>query len=292
MCERCGASLVFWGQALGEAGHVRVNSVSDSCVICDQSVLHGNSLRDGCVYHPQCYAELLSLIERQRAELAGVSARELEHRRTIERAGTWGYKIRAFFIGDEINVSDQVKAVTLLQAKVQELRQGVERTEQRIRELWDYWLEYPPDWEYRKRAVRDDVGVCERCGESERLQVHHRQRIATGGTHRPENLEVMCAYCHSVEHGRDLTEREIRRDSRLNAYGQRIDILRRAREHGLIVHFSYRKYDGERSTRSFKPQRFKRYGKSLCIEGWCYLRNDTRVFAISRMSRINIVPSN
>ena len=43
---------------------------------------------------------------------------------------------------------------------------------------------------------------------------------------------------------------------------------------------------------SIKLQRFKRYGKSLCIEGWCYLRNDTSVFAISRMSRIKIVPSN
>ncbi len=289
LCERCGRSLVLWGQVLMKSELVPHASVSDSCVICEKPAPQGNSLCDGRVYHPKCYAELQSQINSQRMELAEVSAREWKHRRTIEHAGTWSYKIRAFFVGSKINISTQEKAIVLLQAKERELRQGVEQISRVLKDLWDYWPEYPLDWEDRKSAAFDDVGgVCEQCGIDECLQVHHRQRIANGGTHRPENLMVLCVYCHGEIHGRDFTARETRHSSQPSVYSHRVDILRQAIMQDLTVHFSYRKYDGERSTRSFKPQRFKRYNKSLCIEGWCYLRNDTRVFAISRMSRISI----
>lgn len=267
--------------------------LTDFCVICNKLAPHGKGLCDGRVYHSECYTELSSLIESQHRKLAEISIRISEHKKTIKRATSWGYKIRSFFVGDSINISDQEHAITRYQAEEEQLGKVVEQNEQKIRMLWEYWLEYPPDWDERKRAARDDVGeVCERCGESERLQVHHRKPVAAGGSHCPDNLEVLCVYCHGETHGRDFTERKIQHTTLPSAYAQRLDILRCAMEHGLIVYFSYRKNDGERSTRSFRPQRFKRFSNSLCIEGWCYLRKDTRVFAIKRMSRIKIVPSN
>jgi len=261
--------------------------------LCNQPAPHGKALCDGRVYHFECYTKLCSLIEGQRKELAEISVRLLEYKNRIKCAASWGYKIRSFFWGDDININAQKHAMTLCQSKLEELEKVAEQNIEIISMLWDYWLEYPPDWEERKRTALDAVGyVCEKCGESERLQVHHRQSIATGGSHCPENLEVLCVYCHGAIHKRDFTERETQHTTLPSAYAERINILRRAREQDLIVHFSYRKYDGERSTRSFKPQRFKCYGNSLCIEGWCYLRKDTRVFAINRMSRIKILPNN
>lgn len=265
--------------------------LTDLCVICNQPAPHGKALCDGRVYHSECYTKLSSLMEGQHKELADISARILEHKTTIKRANSWGHKIRTIFIGDDINISAVEYAITIHQAKRKELGEALEQNEQKIKKLWDYWLEYPPDWEERSRTARDDIGVCEKCGESGHLHVHHRQPVAKGGSHSRENLEILCVDCHGAIHGRDFAERKTQHTTLPSAYAERLAILRHARELGLIVHFSYRKFNGERSTRSFTPQRFKRYGNSLCIEGWCYLRDATRTFAISRMNGVKIQPS-
>ncbi|NLV29359.1 MAG: WYL domain-containing protein [Erysipelotrichaceae bacterium] len=263
--------------------------LTDLCVICNKPAPHGQVLCDGRVYHSECYAELISRREGQSKELGEISVRVREHKRKIIQASSWIYKITAFFTGEKINVEDCEKAVGLFQEKEKELREGIEWIKQRIIELWDYWPEYPPDWDERSQSIRDEVGFCERCGEVGHLQVHHRRPVAKGGNHCPENLEVICVNCHGKIHGRDFINREYRETTSQSPYSNRIKILRRAIEEGLIIHFSYRKRDGERSTRSFKPQRFKSYGRSLCIEGWCYLRKDKRTFAVTRMSQVKIV---
>lgn len=42
---------------------------------------------------------------------------------------------------------------------------------------------------------------CNRCGSSERLQVHHQDRNPFNNN--PENLESLCAKCHRIEHKRE-----------------------------------------------------------------------------------------
>jgi hypothetical protein len=41
-------------------------------------------------------------------------------------------------------------------------------------------------------------GPCERCGETRRSQVHHKNRDFLDN--RPENLERICVWCHAREH--------------------------------------------------------------------------------------------
>ncbi|OGW45278.1 MAG: hypothetical protein A2Y66_08840 [Nitrospirae bacterium RBG_13_41_22] len=55
------------------------------------------------------------------------------------------------------------------------------------------------------------------------------------------------------------------------------------------IHFSYVKGNGQESVRTVKPKYFRQAGNSLCIVGWCTLRNAERVFAIARVSNIKIV---
>jgi len=59
----------------------------------------------------------------------------------------------------------------------------------------------PPE---RARVKADAGDRCERCGTTgspeNPLQVHHRTRVADGGTHARGNLEVVCSDCHRAEH--------------------------------------------------------------------------------------------
>jgi len=41
---------------------------------------------------------------------------------------------------------------------------------------------------------------CEECGSTENLEWHHRILWSQGGSDDPENLEVLCRFCHSDVH--------------------------------------------------------------------------------------------
>ena len=58
-----------------------------------------------------------------------------------------------------------------------------------------------PRWEYIKEhihLVRD--GRCERCGSTERLEVHHKH-YRTVFHEGANDLELLCHICHRKEHG-------------------------------------------------------------------------------------------
>ena len=59
--------------------------------------------------------------------------------------------------------------------------------------------------EARAVVLARDEGVCQRCGESGCVEVHHRVTRARGGPHHPENLVALCAGpgtndCHGLVH--------------------------------------------------------------------------------------------
>jgi len=83
-------------------------------------------------------------------------------------------------------------------------------------QLYEYFLgEYPPDWEYRSKIVRErDDNRCRKCGKKGVLHVHHIDlvknggvsvgwgpfRIKRGGNHFLDNLITLCLGCHLKEH--------------------------------------------------------------------------------------------
>jgi len=60
------------------------------------------------------------------------------------------------------------------------------------------------------------------------------------------------------------------------------------------VKFDYQKSvqfdNGERSLRTIKPIEFKTIGNSLCVVGFCYMRNENRTFNVERISNLIINP--
>jgi len=47
-------------------------------------------------------------------------------------------------------------------------------------------------------ALARAIYTCERCGRTDKLDVHHKDENTDNNS--PENLEVVCAYCHSKIH--------------------------------------------------------------------------------------------
>lgn len=72
---------------------------------------------------------------------------------------------------------------------------------------WDNYRN--PEWKKLSATMLKEVGRCERCGSTERLQVHHIIPIR----YAPElflersNMMVLCASCHRVETQREINAR-------------------------------------------------------------------------------------
>jgi len=50
------------------------------------------------------------------------------------------------------------------------------------------------------RGIRQHVGRCENCGGTENLTCHHVDKKCHCGTDYGDNIVILCADCHEVEH--------------------------------------------------------------------------------------------
>lgn len=62
-------------------------------------------------------------------------------------------------------------------------------------------------WKVTRNAyITSKYGICERCGQSNSKQVHHKKYLSETNINNPEvtlnfdNLELLCDVCHQREH--------------------------------------------------------------------------------------------
>ena len=53
-------------------------------------------------------------------------------------------------------------------------------------------------WDQVRATIHARDRTCTQCGNTERLQVHHRVALADGGGNELSNLELLCGRCHQV----------------------------------------------------------------------------------------------
>jgi hypothetical protein len=156
--------------------------------------------------------------------------------------------------------------------------------------LYDYWPERPPDWEERRKQFLEQKPFCEEClsdyNDNVILQVHHIIPISKGGSHKLDNLKVLCKSCHQSKH--PFNDFNSVSSYHINHFKEKIKILNDAIKRGNTVSFHYKKWEGEKSSREVKPQGFKLVGKTLCVYGFCFLRRDKRTFAIKRINKLKV----
>lgn len=73
------------------------------------------------------------------------------------------------------------------------------------------------------------------------------------------------------------------------AFGKRIKLINTAISQNKKINFNYRKFSGEKSKRTISPETTIKIRRTLCVAGFCYLRNEERTFAIKKMRNLKIL---
>jgi len=285
------------------APKANVTITKDTCLLCGTKVIGENILVNGSIYHTYCYDKLTNnLIELEKKikimqeEINNLKLHLFEVKRNFLKATGFINKLKAVLGATHMNKKIYWQETQRLESEIR-VKEGLftylddarQIQKNKLRTIYDYWPSYPPDWEERTTLIKGKRGICEICEETRYLHVHHRIKISNGGNHTEENLIVLCESCHGELHNKDFSDKEFDFNSRISSFSKKLNLINTAMSKGKNINFEYRKFNGERSKRTVSPRMLMRIGNSLCITGYCYLRNDKRTFAIRRMSNVKII---
>lgn len=274
--------------------------VKRDCLICTTYVNSGEILVNGETFHKICFNRLMDEIARL-DQIIQINNNDIfQLYRELNGLIIKIKKSRGMFnqfkkaIGTSfLDENDLWQKREKIEIKINESKGILQSKENeysslitKLTHIYDYWPTYPPDWDHRTAQIRDEVLNCQICNGYGRVHVHHKNPIRNGGNHRIENLVLTCEKCHGEIHERDFSVEEFKDSSRISQFAERLTLINTAIDNNKELFFHYRKFSGEKTKRTFKPEIIERIGRSLCVRGYCYLRNDKRVFAIRRMSKV------
>jgi len=282
------------------------------CRFCNESEGERIALLDGSTLHQACCNEL----QRQLLDI-GSYVTSIDHELSGARKKltfTSQLKLKFFqFVQPQRQILREGDPADL-RKKIEILERDREIAKEKERiflnlltQAHEVWPTYPPDWSTRRASAwTAGGGACSECGDRGALDVHHLRPIREGGTHRLENLVLLCRDCHQEAHGGcDLGLAQVGvEDHKTTAIEKRIRKIRSAIDRGQSIHFKYTTGDGQETKRTVRPHDIRKLnaeeierltGKqvdregALCMFGYCQLRKDDRCFAVSRMRGVKLV---
>ena len=183
------------------------------------------------------------------------------------------------------------------EAEIEDLGAKLAKLESILDELYDYLPSWPPDWEERKRIlIQENGSICSHCDEEEDVYLVHDIPVFEGGTNALDNLTLICAECYrSMYHEGDIFGTSTLKPSQ-SEFSEQFSAIQSAIENDQKIQFDYKKPSAKRwMTRVVVPERLlnipnnRESGETLCVEGFCELRQDTRVFALERMQDLAVI---
>ena len=67
---------------------------------------------------------------------------------------------------------------------------------------------------------------CDRCGQTQHVEIHHIKYQVYGGTDTPENLVPLCMGCHDYRHAKEAVLRAIKsEENRLAVLRKRLELI-------------------------------------------------------------------
>ena len=276
------------------------------CLLCRKNSPGENLLIDGSTYHQNCYDYFISRIREIEAQLEeyksimlGKNSAMLEAKKSLRKSKGVFNSIKASLGMSHLEESTCWHGIKLIENEIEEIMGRISQWEKernikkrKIKSLYDYWPTYPPDWEERTQKIKEKRNTCEVCKETWKLHVHHKIKLSNGGNHTENNLVLLCESCHGEIHHKDFSDEEFEFNEKISSLSKKLNLINKAISQDKKINFRYTKYNGEKSRRTIKPEKLKRVGTSLCIRGFCYLRDEYRIFAIRRMKNIKFIINN
>ena len=200
--------------------------------------------------------------------------------------------ILSLFVSTEVAEQDVVT-----EADIEDLHAKLAKLESILSGIYDHLPSWPPDWDERKQQViRQNGSVCSRCDEAQDVYLVHDIPVFEGGTNELDNLVLICAACHaSMYKEADIFGISTLKPSQ-SEFSEQFAEIQSAIDNNQKIQFDYKKPSAKRwMTRVVVPERLlnipnnRESGETLCVEGFCELRQDTRVFALERMQALEVI---
>ena len=183
------------------------------------------------------------------------------------------------------------------EAEVEDLRAKLAKLKSVLTAIYDHLPCWPPDWEERKRQViRENGSICSHCGKEQDVYLLHDIPVFEGGTNTLENLVLICAACYASMYKEGDLFGAFALKASQSEFSEQVDEIQSAIDNNQRIRFDYKKPSDRRwMTRVVIPERLlnipnsRESGETLCVEGFCKLREDTRVFALERMQALEVI---
>ena len=215
-------------------------------------------------------------------------------KREIENAlqGQRSQFILSLFAPTEVDQQDVIS-----ETEIEDLRAKLVKLESILSGVYDHLQCWPPDWEARREEIiRQNGSVCSHCEAEADVYLVHDIPIFEGGTNELDNLTLICAACYRGMYREvNFFGTSTLKASQLG-FSEPFAEIQSAIDNDQKIQFDYKKPSDRRwTTRVVIPERIfnipntRESGETLCVEGFCELRQDTRVFALERMPELVII---
>lgn len=266
---------------------------NNSCFICKKPVHENNILLDGRKYHYNC-------IEWLKSDQTHYDREIEETQQKINSKRNYKYTIlssRTFFQKLFGQIPD---SIALIEKDIEKILEELEKLKKRkelvlderdkfLTEIYDYWPRRPPDWVSRSTALRYSYGYCQHCGAiktyNNPLQVHHIIPVSQGGSHKIDNLEVICLRCHKKKHKFDIEGKTSNKPNRID---KNLVLINESINNNEYLSFKHRLFEKNYDQHIVKVIEVYHEGVPR-IKTYCYLSDFERHFRVDKLSRIKLL---
>ena len=189
------------------------------------------------------------------------------------------------------------EAEVLSETKRESLTTELDKVTSELTSIYDHFKGYPPDWEQRKQQlIQQDGAICSECSNEGKLYLVHKYSLFEDGTNELDNLQLICSACHVKAHGEANTSGTFKLKPSQVEFAEQVTEIQGAIDSDRKIRFDYKKPSVKNyKTRVVIPERLfnipnsRESGETLCVEGFCELRQATRVFALERMRDLTVI---
>lgn len=153
---------------------------------------------------------------------------------------------------------------------------------------------YLSEWDRTRENALNHYGkICNLCGSTNELQVHHKMPRALGWTDDLQNLTVLCKNCHEEEHGYEFSETSVN----LHTQNKKMSLINEAIITKSKLSISYiNTFTWEITERVISPiELYKKdytsqswyHGYHWFVSAYCHMRNEERNFQVRKIKSIS-----